>query len=144
MLTSFFLGYKGKPILSGAIFSLGAFDPRFAILGLPLFLFYNKDALKNAVATTIATLGASNILLLYPGTAQGFLNMIQTSGITTPIYKFAWIPLIMLITLTAINAKQMLEILKHARVATKVAAIIFIIAVIIAAANTRFILNLGW
>ena len=46
LLLSFYLGYRGKPVFSGVIFALGAFDPRFALLALPLFLFYNKSKLK--------------------------------------------------------------------------------------------------
>ena len=46
LLLSFYLGYKGKAGLSGVAFALGAFDPRFAVLAFPLFLFYNKGKLK--------------------------------------------------------------------------------------------------
>ncbi|HUK84279.1 MAG TPA: hypothetical protein VLU95_00305 [Candidatus Acidoferrum sp.] len=46
LLASFYLGYRGKAALSGIVFALGAYDPRFAQLALPLFLFYNKERLK--------------------------------------------------------------------------------------------------
>lgn len=114
LLLSFYFGYKGKPVLSGVFFALGAFDPRFAVLGLPLFLFYNKTKLKNAVPTMAVTLVAFNVIVLYPGASQGFWNMVFLSGDTTPFYTPTWIPLAMIVCLIAINAKEMVETLKSA------------------------------
>jgi hypothetical protein len=113
LLASFYLGYKGRPALSGIAFALGAFDPRFAILAFPLFLFYNKNKLRNALGTMIITLVASNLMVLYPGTAQGFLNMILSSGGTTPFYTPSWIPLVMIVCLLAVNARQLVDAIKN-------------------------------
>ncbi len=107
LLLSFYLGYKGKAMLSGVAFALGAFDPRFAILALPLFLFYNKDKLKNAIAPTVIVLVAFNAIVFYPGTAAGFVGMVFGSGTTTPLYTPAWIPAVMLACLFVVNARQM-------------------------------------
>jgi len=114
LLVSFYLGYKGRPVLSGVVFALGAFDPRFAVLGLPLFLFYNKNKLRNALGTMIIALVASNFLVFYPGAAQGFLNMILSSGDSTPFHTPSWIPLVMIVCLIAVNARQMIDGLKNA------------------------------
>jgi len=113
LLLSFYLGYSGKPYFSGVVFSLGAFDPRFAVLALPLFLFYNKNELRASVVAMILGLVGSNIVVFYPGTTQGFLNMISSSGVATPLYTPAWIPTFMIIALIAINAKQMLNELRY-------------------------------
>jgi hypothetical protein len=112
LLVSFYLGYKGKPVLSGIIFALGAFDPRFAVLALPLFLFYNKNNLKNAIIPMILALAATNLVVLYPGVAGGFVGMVFGSGTTTPLYTPAWIPTIMLVALIVVNARQMADALK--------------------------------
>jgi hypothetical protein len=112
LLVSFYLGYKGKPALSGVVFALGAFDPRFAVLALPLFLFYNKNKLKAALAAMVIVLVAANFMVLYPGTAQGFLSMVFGSGTTTPLYTPAWIPTVMLLCLIGVNARQMINELK--------------------------------
>jgi hypothetical protein len=112
LLVSFYLGYRGRPQLSGVVFALGAFDVRFAFLGLPLFLFYNKNQLKAAVVPMVAALVAFNFMAFYPGAAQGFLNMILTSGDSTPFYTPAWIPLMMIFCLVAVNAKQMAQAVK--------------------------------
>jgi hypothetical protein len=112
LLLSFYLGYKGKPGMSGVAFALGAFDPRFAVLALPLFVFYNKDNFRRAGAVMVIGLVALNAVIFYPGTAQGFVIMVFGTGTTTPLYTPAWIPAIMLACLFAVNAKQMVEELK--------------------------------
>jgi hypothetical protein len=115
LLVSFYFGYKGRAALSGVTFALGAFDPRFALLALPLFLFYNKSKLKAAFVPMIIALIGTNFMVFYPGTAQDFLNMVLGSGSTTPIYTPAWIPLVMLVSLILINFRQMIEALKFHR-----------------------------
>ena len=115
LLVSFYFGYKGRAALSGVAFALGAFDPRFALLALPLFLFYNKGKLKAAFVPMIITLIATNFMVFYPGTAQGFVDMVLGSGSTTPFYTPAWIPLVMLVSLILVNSRQMIEALKPHR-----------------------------
>jgi hypothetical protein len=119
LLLSFYLGYKGRASLSGVAFALGAFDPRFAVLALPLFLFYNKGNLRKAVIPLAVTLIVTNLAVLYPGVAQGFLSMVFLSGTTTPLYTPAWIPTITIVALIAVNAMAMLDELKKAACAIK-------------------------
>ena len=112
LLASFYLGYKGKPQVSGVTFALGAFDPRFFFLALPLFLFYNKGKLKSAIVPMVLVLVAANFLVFYPGVAEGFFGMVFGSGTTTPLYTPAWIPTIMLVALIAVNGKALINELK--------------------------------
>jgi len=120
LLLSYYYGYKGKAWLSGVAFAVGAFDPRFAVLGLPLFLFYNKGKLKAAMTVMVALFIALNGVLFYPGTMQGFISMVFGTGTTTPFYTPAWIPAIMLVCLFAVNAKEIVyEIKSVAQVVRK-------------------------
>jgi hypothetical protein len=112
LLLSFYFGYSGKARLSGVTFSLGAFDPRFAVLALPLFLFYNKNKLRNALIAMIIALVGFNIMIFYPGVAQGFVSMVLGSGTTTPFYTPSWIPVIMIVSLIAVNGTQIVDALK--------------------------------
>jgi hypothetical protein len=114
LLLSFYLGYKGKAGPSGVAFALGAFDPRFAVLALPLFLYYNKGKLKGAVAMMVIVLIAFNAVVFYPGTTAGFVGMVFGSGTTTPLYTPAWIPTIMILCLLAVNVRQMINELTKA------------------------------
>lgn len=108
---SFYLGFTGKPKASGVTFAFAAFDPRFGLLGLPLFLFYNKNRMGAAVKTGVVALIISNIILFYPATALGFWNMIFNRGFGTAMYAYAFIPFFTLVTLIAANAKEIVSIL---------------------------------
>ena len=56
LLLSFYLGSRGKPVLSGAAFAFGFFDPRFGLLAIPLYVMYNRKNLKVAMASAIGAL----------------------------------------------------------------------------------------
>jgi hypothetical protein len=71
---SFYFGNKGKPVLSGIIFALGFFDPRFGLLAAPLFLLYNRAHLKTAILSGAVALCVSNLMLLYPPMGTGIFN----------------------------------------------------------------------
>jgi hypothetical protein len=113
LLLAFYLGDSGRPLLSGIVFAFAAFDPRFAALSLPLFVFYNKKNLRVSVESLLGALVVSNLVLLYPGTGSGFLNMILSST-TETLYYYAFIPLLMIISLTVVNGKEMVTALSHA------------------------------
>lgn len=107
LLLSFYLGYKGKPLLSGVALALGFFDVRFGLLAIPLFVMYNRKNLRVASSSAIISLVLSNVMLLYPGMSGGFVTMVIDSGITTPIYYYALIPFLTLIALIVVNFKEL-------------------------------------
>jgi hypothetical protein len=107
LLLSFYLGSRGKPVQSGIAFAFGFFDPRFGLLAIPLFIMYNRGKLKAAAASGIVALAASNAMLLYPGLDTGFLGMVFGSGLTTPLYYYALIPLFTLLALMFVNFKEL-------------------------------------
>jgi hypothetical protein len=107
LLLSFHLGSKGKPVPSGVVFAFSAFDPRFAALSLPLFLMYNAPSLKRAALASALAFALADAPLLYPPLLAGFLGMAFTSGVTTPLYYYAFIPLAAIICLYAVNARVM-------------------------------------
>ena len=115
LLASFYFGYKGNRNFQALFFALGAFDPRFALLALPLFLFYNKDKLRQALPLMAIVFLALNFMVFYPGVGQGLTGMIFGSGTTTPLYTPAWIPAIMLVALLAVNAKSIVDLIRERR-----------------------------
>jgi hypothetical protein len=106
LLLSFYLGQKKRPKLSGLAFALTAFDPRFTLLSIPLFVFYNRRDLREASLVAIAAFAASNAALVYPGVGSGFLSMLLSSGLSTPLYWYALIPLSAIVALTVLNARE--------------------------------------
>lgn len=106
LLLSFYLGKTRKPILSGAIFGLGAFDPRFFLLSLPLFAVYNTQNPRKSWLSLIVSLVAFNFPLMIDGIGGGFLHMVVQSGIGTPLYYYGFIPFLTLLSLIVLNAKE--------------------------------------
>ncbi len=106
LILSFYLGKQGKPILSGIALAFGFFDPRFGLLAMPLFVMYNRKNLKTAAVSAIGSLAVSNLMLLYPGMAPNFLNMVFASAVTTPLYYYSLIPLFTLLALIVVNFKE--------------------------------------
>jgi hypothetical protein len=110
-LLSFYLGSKGKPYGSGAVFAFAAFDPRFGLLGLPLFLIYNKNSVTSALKTGFGCAILTNFILFYPPTATGFLSMVFGHGISTTLYAYTYIPLLTLLSLILANGKEIISML---------------------------------
>jgi hypothetical protein len=119
LLLAFYLGYSGRPYLSGIVFAFGAFDPRFGLLALPLFFMYNRKNPMASVGSMVVTMFLSNITLLYPGTGAAFMNVGLGSGLTTPLYYYAFIPLLTLIALIFVNRREIVETFSHP-VSTKI------------------------
>jgi hypothetical protein len=112
-LLAFYFGESDRPYLSGIVFALAAFDPRFALLSLPLFIWYNRKKLRASVGSMLGALIVSNLVLLYPGTGSSFWNMAMGAGAATPFYYYAFIPLIMIISLLVVNGKEIAVALSH-------------------------------
>jgi len=119
LLLSFYLGSRGKPYLSGIALAFGFFDPRFGLLALPLYILYNRKNLKAAAASLIISLPISNAMLLYPGMASNFQNMVFASAVTTPLYYYSLIPLITLLALIIANSKEWIATFHYKRAITK-------------------------
>jgi hypothetical protein len=109
---SFYLGSRGKPWLSGITFGLAFFDPRFALISIPLFLVYNRASLAGSsiAATAAAVLSNFAILFLFPGVLPGFLSMLFTYGLSTPIYIYSLIPILTVAVLTIVNWRGIVDL----------------------------------
>jgi hypothetical protein len=116
LLLAFYLGDSRRPLLSGIVFALAAFDPRFAALSLPLFVFYNRKNLRISTESFLGTLFLSNLALLYPETGSGFLSIVLGSA-TGTLYYYAFIPLLMIISLTVVNGREMIAALSRSALA---------------------------
>lgn len=118
LLLGLYLGKTKRPLLSGMAFGFCAFDPRFALVALPLFFMYNRTSLRRAFGAGAATLVATNATLLVPGVGGGFLAMLFTSGLTTPLYWYALIPLLTIVALTVVNIREVIAALRTREILT--------------------------
>jgi len=71
---SFYLGKTGRASWSGLALGLAFFDPRLAVVALPLFLTYNKIRIMPAIRALLGILALSNLPLLYPEMGSSFLK----------------------------------------------------------------------
>jgi len=115
LLLSFYLGARRKPSLSGIALGLAAFDPRFAVISLPLFLVYNRFGLRLAVAGAVGAGLVSNFAFLLPGVAAGFAAMMFSSGVTTPLYYYSYIPLLTVVSLTILKGREIARLFRPGR-----------------------------
>ena len=103
---SFYLAKTGRASWSGLALGLAFFDPRFAVVALPLLLTYNKRRIMPAIRVLLGTLALSNLPLLYPGIGSSFIKMVFSTGITTAFSPYAFIPLAEVVFLSFINYHQ--------------------------------------
>jgi len=106
LLLSLYLGWRGKPVLSGVAFAFGFFDPRFGLLAIPLFVSYNRQNIKTAFASAVGSILLSNAMLLVPGMRTSFVAMVFSQAVTTPLFYYSLIPLVTLSVLIAVNFKE--------------------------------------
>ena len=105
LLLSLALSRSGRPRLAGAVFGVASFDVRFALLGLPLLATYSKRA-KVSLQWAVGTFVLSNAVLLYPPAFGGFISMVSATGLQTPLYYYAYIPVVALAALWIVDGKD--------------------------------------
>ena len=99
-----YFGTSKKPWLSALMFTLGAFDPRFALMALPLILWYNRKNILCYAAATICLLSLTNLpFFLYHGIGFAFLNATMSTRIISQMYAYDWIPFY---SITSININR--------------------------------------
>ena len=105
LLLSLAMAKSARPRGAGVVFGVASFDPRFALLSLPLFLAYGSDLKKSAMYAA-STILVTNLVLFYPGVLQGFLTMLFTTGLDTPPYYYSLIPVVALVSLMVVDYKR--------------------------------------
>lgn len=101
IVLSFYLAKTGHSKTAGVVLGLACFDPRFVIVAVPLFAAYTRGSALSAWSCFFITLAVSNLMMLLPGVGNGFVEMVLSSGLSTPLYYYSWIPLISVVSLTA-------------------------------------------
>jgi len=110
LVAALYLGYVKKPWLSALLFTFGAFDPRAALLALPLLIWYNRQVLTRFLAGTAVFLAASNLpFFFYHGIGFNFLHAELSGDIPYQMYPYDWIPLYSIAILTIIEVATVLR-----------------------------------
>lgn len=105
VLSALALAKSGRPRGAGVVFGLASFDPRFALLGLPLVAAYSRDLRRSTVYAAL-TFGLTNLALHYPLALIGLLSMVFTSVLPVPPYYHAFIPIVALASLMLLDREK--------------------------------------
>jgi len=111
LLSCFYFGRILRPYSSGFFLGLAFFDPRFALLSLPLGFVYNRTVIRPFLAGMLGTLLASNFLIFYHSIGLQFVKSIVYHP--TGFYAYSWIPFYAIIGLTLINYRQIISLLRE-------------------------------
>lgn len=110
LLGALYFGFAKKPWLSALLFAFGAFDPRAALLALPLLLWYNRHSLLKFVVGVAGFLATTNLpFFFYHGIGFTFLHAEVSSGIAGQMYPYDWIPIYSIAALSIIEAITVLR-----------------------------------
>jgi hypothetical protein len=108
LLSALYLARSKRPRIAGMALALAAFDPRFVLLALPLFVTYSdKKTIRRSLTYSALTFALVNAPLLYPATGLGFIEMVFTTGLPTPPYFYSFIPLLALCALMLIHHEEL-------------------------------------
>ncbi len=104
VLLALYLAKSNRPRVAGVTLAMAAFDPRFALLAVPLFVTYSNSAtVRRSLTYAALAFVLINAPLLYPAMGLGFLLMVVTSGLPTPPYYYTFIPILALSALMLIH-----------------------------------------
>jgi hypothetical protein len=105
LVGAIYFAYIKKPLISALLLTFAAFDPRVALVALPLLLWYNRESLVKFVGGTAVMLLATNLpIFLYGGVGESFLSMVVHASVVSQMYLYEYIPLY------AIGALTLLEL----------------------------------
>lgn len=104
LVGALYLGFVKKPWLSALLFTFGLFDPRAAIITLPLLLWYNRqEILKFLLAATAFILATNLPFFFYYNIGSTFLHTEMTGTIISQTYAYDWIPIYGVAALTLVE-----------------------------------------
>ncbi len=105
-----YFGFSKKPWLSALFFSVAAFDPRIALLALPLLLWYNRQKLLKFGIGAVAFLGAFNLpFFFYNNIGLNFLQTEVNGEIASQIYPYDLVPMIAVATITILEVLTIID-----------------------------------
>ncbi|HSV48718.1 MAG TPA: hypothetical protein VLH35_00255, partial [Candidatus Acidoferrales bacterium] len=77
LVGALYFGYTKKPILSALFLTFAAFDPRVALVAVPLLFWYNRKSLVKFVGGTAVLLSVTNLpFFFYSGIGESFLSLV--------------------------------------------------------------------
>ena len=120
LIGAMYFGTIKKPWLSALMFAFGSFDPRFALLALPLIVWYNRKTISRFIVGIIIFLLITNLpFFLYYGIGFAFLRATVSGEIVSQMYAYDWIPFYSVLVLTLVELATVLNKNVKARIEKK-------------------------
>jgi hypothetical protein len=111
-----YFGFSKKPWLSALLFAVAAFDPRGALVALPLLFWYSRQEILKFGVGAIGFLAALNLpFFFYYNIGLNFLQTEVNGDIVSQIYSYDLIPIIAVATLTILETATIVEKRKNFR-----------------------------
>lgn len=104
LVGALYFGFTKKPLISALLFSLGAFDPRGALVAIPLLVFYNRKKIVTFIAGATSFLALTNLpFFFYNNIGYTFLQTETRGSIISLMYPYDWLPLYAVLALTLLE-----------------------------------------
>ncbi len=104
LVGALYFGFTKKPWISALLFAFGAFDPRAALLALPLLLWYNRQRIKPFIAGAASFFAITNLpFFFYHNIGFSFLRGEVSGSIISQMYPYDWLPIYAVVSLTVIE-----------------------------------------
>jgi hypothetical protein len=99
-----------KPLPSALLFAFGVFDPRGALVALPLLLWYNRGKIRMFLAAAVGFVALTNLpFFFYNDIGLTFLRTQLNGNIASQMYAYDWIPIYAALALTLVEVLPYLK-----------------------------------
>jgi hypothetical protein len=104
LVGALYFGFTKKPWISALLFALGVFDPRGALVAMPLLMFYNRRKIFSFIGGAALFLAITNLpFFFYQNIGLSFLQIETKGSIISLMYPYDWLPLYAVLTLTLLE-----------------------------------------
>ena len=104
LVGALYFGFTKKPWLSALLFAFGAFDPRAALIALPLMLWFNRQKIRTFLAASTGLILATNVpFFFYHGIGFAFFQAELNGNTISQMWPYDWISVYAVAALTIIE-----------------------------------------
>jgi hypothetical protein len=104
LVGALYFGFVKKPWISALLFAFGLFDPRAAVITIPLLLWYNRQEIRQFLVAATAFILATNLpFFFYHDIGLTFLQTEMTGTVISQWYAYDWIPIYGVAALTILE-----------------------------------------
>lgn len=120
LVGALYFGFIKKPVISALLFSLSVFDPRGALVAIPLLVFYNRKKIFTFIASAVSFLALTNLpFFFYHNIGYTFLQSETRGSVVSLMYPYDWLPIYAVLGLTLLEIVNLKEVTKFQSLSVK-------------------------